>query len=274
MTLISLLLVLLVERVTTKSKYWQARFYTDKYLQSIQSQGWFNSSSKSWALALIIFVPVIIVYLVVQKFAGGLLEFIISTAILMICVGCPAIRATYKCFLQAANRGDLQACSMYEDQINGDNKETVSFGLSLVWQNYRHYTAVILWFAACGAAGVVLYVLIRELDSRLSNDNDPVGNQVKRLFNIVDWVPVRITALGFLLVGHFSRAFPTWLGYLPDPAVQAKTLLLDVSKKAEEIEPDENDCTEEPCTLVRLAKRNVMFLLVIIALLTLTGWIN
>ena len=274
MTLISLLLVLLVERVTTKSKYWQARFYTDKYLQSIQSQGWFNSSSKSWALALIIFVPVIIVYLVVQKFAGGLLEFIISTAILMICVGCPAIRATYKCFLQAANRGDLQACSMYEDQINGDNKETVSFGLSLVWQNYRHYTVVILWFAACGAAGVVLYVLIRELDSRLSNDNDPVGNQVKRLLNIVDWVPVRITALGFLLVGHFSRAFPTWLGYLPDPAVQAKTLLLDVSKKAEEIEPDENDCTEEPCTLVRLAKRNVMFLLVIIALLTLTGWIN
>jgi AmpE protein len=274
MTLISLLLVLLVERVTTKSKYWQARFYTDKYLQSIQSQGWFNSSSKSWALALIIFVPVIIVYLVVQKFAGGLLEFIISTAILMICVGCPAIRATYKCFLQAANRGDLQACSMYEDQINGDDKETVSFGLSLVWQNYRHYTAVILWFAACGAAGVILYVLIRELDSRLSNDNDPVGNQVKRLLNIVDWVPVRITALGFLLVGHFSRAFPTWLGYLPDPAVQAKTLLLDVSKKAEEIEPDENDCTEEPCTLVRLAKRNVMFLLVIIALLTLTGWIG
>jgi len=274
MTLISLLLVLLVERVTTKSKYWQAKFYTDKYLQSIQSQGWFNSSSKSWVLALIIFVPVIIVYLVVQKFAGGLLELIISTTILMICVGCPAIRATYKCFLQAANRGDLQACSMYEDQINGDNKETVSFGLSLVWQNYRHYTAVILWFAACGAAGVILYVLIRELDSRLSNDNDPVGNQVKRLLNIVDWIPVRITALGFLLVGHFSRAFPTWLGYLPDPAVQAKTLLLDVSKKAEEIEPDESDCTEEPCTLVRLAKRNVMFLLVIIALLTLTGWIS
>jgi AmpE protein len=274
MTLISLLLVLLVERVTTKSQYWQAGFYTDKYLQSIQSRDWFNSSSKSWILALIIFVPVIIVYLVVQEFAGGLLELVISTAILMVCVGCPSIRATYKCFLQAANRGDLQACSMYEDQISGDDKGTISFGLSLVWQNYRHYTAVILWFAACGAAGAILYVLVRELDSRLSDNNEQIGNQVKRLLNIVDWIPVRITALGFLLVGHFSRAFPTWLGYLPDPAVQAKTLLLDVSKKAEDIEPDDNDCTEEPCTLVRLAKRNVMFLLVIIALLTLSGWIN
>jgi AmpE protein len=274
MTLISLLLVLLVERVTTKSQFWQVGFYTDKYLQSIESRGWFNSSSKSWILALVIFVPVIIVYLVVQEFAGGLLELVISTAILMVCVGCPAIRATYKCFLQAANRGDLQACSMYEDQISGDDKGSTSFGLNLVWQNYRHYTAVILWFAVFGAAGAILYVLVREMNSKLSSDNEQVANQVKRLLSIVDWVPVRITALGFLLVGHFSRAFPTWLGYLPDPAVQAKTLLLDVSKKAEEIEPDENDCTEEPCTLVRLAKRNVMFLLVVIALLTLSGWID
>lgn len=274
MTLISLLLVLLVERVTTKSQFWQVGFYTNKYFQSVESRGWFDSSSKSWMLALVIFVPVIVVYFVVQEFSGGLLELVISTAILMICVGCPAIRATYKCFLQAANRGDLQACSMYEDQINGDKNDNISFGLNLVWQNYRHYTAVILWFAACGAAGAILYVLVRELDSKLSDKNEQVTNQVKRLLNLVDWIPVRITALGFLLVGHFSRAFPTWLGYLPDPAVQAKTLLLDVSKKAEEIEPDENDCTEEPCTLVRLAKRNVMFLLVIIALLTLTGWID
>jgi AmpE protein len=274
MTLISLLLVLLVERVTTKSQYWQAGFYADKYLHSIESRGWFNSSSKSWILALVILVPVIVVYLVVQRFAGGLLELVISTAILMVCVGCPTIRATYKCFLQAANKGDLKACNMYEDEISGDDKDNFSFGLNLVWQNYRYYTAVILWFAACGAAGAIMYILVREMGLRLSDGNQQVANQVKRLLNIVDWVPVRMTALGFLLVGHFSRAFPTWLGYLPDPAVEAKTLLLHVSKKAEEIEPDENDYTEEPCTLVRLAKRNVMFLLVIIALLTLSGWID
>jgi AmpE protein len=117
MTLISLLLVLLVERATTKSQYWQAEFYADKYLENIESRGWFNSSSKSWVLTLVIFVPVVIIYLVVQKFAGGLVELIISTAILMVCVGCPAIRATYKCFLQAANKGDSQACDMYEELV-------------------------------------------------------------------------------------------------------------------------------------------------------------
>ncbi len=198
MTLISLLLVLLVERITTKSQYWQAGFYADKYLENIESRGWFNSSSKSWVLTLVIFVPVMIIYLIVQKFAGGLVELVISTAILMVCVGCPAIRATYKCFLQAANKGDSQACDMYEDQISGDDKDTVSFGLNLVWQNYRHYTAVILWFAACGAAGAIFYILVREMGSKFSNDNIQVANQVKRLLNIVDWIPVRITALGFV----------------------------------------------------------------------------
>jgi AmpE protein len=40
MTLISLLLVLLVERITTKSQYWQAGFYEDNYLEKIEYKCW------------------------------------------------------------------------------------------------------------------------------------------------------------------------------------------------------------------------------------------
>ena len=130
MTLISLLLVLLIERVTNKTPNWQASYYVDKYIHSIESRGWLASSSAAWLLIALIFVPVLIVYLIVQEFAGGLIELVLSTAILMVCVGCPAIRATYKCYLQAANRGDWQACSMYEDQISGEDKSQTSFGLS------------------------------------------------------------------------------------------------------------------------------------------------
>ncbi|MEP0356714.1 MAG: beta-lactamase regulator AmpE [Paraglaciecola sp.] len=274
MTLISLLLVLLIERVTTQSKYWQAEFYSNKYLEVIKSKDWLNSSSKSWVLATIICLPVLCTYLLVQQFTGGLIELVLSTAILMVCVGCPVIRATYKCFLQAASRGDMQACSMYEQQIKNNTTDDLSIGQTLIWQNYRHYAAVILWFVALGAAGAVLYILIRELASKLEVDNQQAAAQANRLLNILDWIPVRITALGFLVVGHFSRALPTWLSYLPDPSISAKTLLLNVSKKAEEIEADQKDCTEEPCTLVKLAKRNVMFLLVVIAILSISGWIN
>ncbi|MGS2720780.1 beta-lactamase regulator AmpE [Paraglaciecola aestuariivivens] len=274
MTLISLLLVLFLERVSTQNQYWQASFYVDKYISGIESRGWFNAKSSSWLVIVLTLVPVFLVYLLVQKFSGGLIELLLSTAILMVCIGCPAIRETYKCFLQAANRGDLTACGLYEQQITESDQDNYSFGLNLVWQNYRHYTAVILWFAVFGAAGAVLYVLVRELASKLPDDNAQANAQINSVLHILDWVPVRITALGFLLVGHFSRAFSSWLNYFPDPSVSAKTLLLAVSKQAEEVEPDQQDCTEEPCTLVRLAKRNVLLLLVVIAILTLSGWIN
>ncbi|MFT4994330.1 MAG: AmpE protein [Paraglaciecola sp.] len=274
MTLISLLLVLLVERVTTKSSYWQADLYVKKYLEGAEKLNKSADASASWNLLLLIIVPSLILYLALHKLSGGLLELILSTGILMICVGCPAVRKTYKGFLQAANRGDLQACSLYAEQISEPDQGMECFGQNLVWQNYRHYAAIILWFTALGAAGAMLYVLARSVQERYADRGKKAAETANNIMHILDWLPVRITALGFLLVGHFSRAFPVWLGYFSDTAVSAKTLLIKVSKQAEEIEPDEDDCTEEPCTLVRLAKRNIMFLMVVIAILSLSGWIN
>lgn len=274
MTLISLLLVLLVDRVTTKTRYWQSEFYIDKYLNLIEKRDLMEKTSASWILLILLFLPALLLFVVLGELGGGLFALIINTAILMICVGCPAVRENYKKFLQAANRGDMQASSMYADQLNEADQDDVEYGQNLVWQNYRHYAAVILWFTALGAAGAVLYVLARAMQNRYMKAENGSGERMNHVMSLLDWLPVRITALGFLLVGHFSRAFPTWLGHLPDPAVPAKTLLISVAVQAEEVEPDENDCTEEPCTLVRLAKRNIMFLMTIIAILTLAGWLD
>ena len=277
MTLISLLLVLSIERIAIQSQMWQADAYFDKYQNIIQQRGWLSdvtNSANAWFLFGVIFIPSVFLYVLLQQVDSSLLSLVIETAILMVCVGCPTLRATYKCFLQAANRGDMQACSMYADQLGHDDSGPRSFGQNLIWLNYQHYAAVVIWFAAFGAAGSVLYVLARGFSQKLEEMEHPLAGQASTLIAILDWIPVRITALGFLLVGHFSRALPIWIGYLPDPSVSAKQLLADVSKAAEEIEPDEHDCTEEPCTLVRLAKRNIMFILVAISLLTLSGWID
>lgn len=274
MTLISLLLVLLIDRVTTKTRYWQTEFYVDKYLDIVEKRDWMEKSSASWILLILLFLPALILFVILRELDGGLLELIVNTAILMVCVGCPAVRENYKSFLEAANRSDLQACSMYADQISNGDQGIEAYGQNLVWQNYRHYAAVILWFTALGAAGAVLYVLARTMQNRYAAGEDASAERINHVMSLLDWLPVRITALGFLLVGHFSRAFPTWLGHLPDPAVSAKTLLLSVAVQAEEVEPDANDCSEEPCTLVRLAKRNVMFLMTAIAILTLSGWLD
>jgi AmpE protein len=274
MTLISLLFVLAMERVATQNRYWQPELYFSQYQTLITQRGWLSESDNAWLLAGLVTLPALLLFLLLHSIGNNLVSFVISTSVLMVCVGCPTLRATYKSYLQAANRGDLQACSLYADQLGYDDSGKATFGQNLVWLNYRHYAAPVLYFVAFGAAGAVLYVLARSLHSYLHEQQHAAAPQADQLMHVLDWLPVRITALGFLLVGHFSRAFPIWLSHFPDPSMNAKTLLVEVSRAAEEVEPDEHDCTEEPCTLVRLAKRNLMFMLVIISVLTLSGWLS
>ncbi len=87
----------------------------------------------------------------------------------------------------------------------------------------------------------------------------------------VDWLPVRITSFGYMFVGHFSKAMPVWLENCFDFHKPTHQVLIDVAERSEDILVDTNDCTSEPCLLVRLAKRNALLILAIIAVLTLTG---
>lgn len=274
MTLISLLLVLAIERITTKTRYWQSEYYFEHYLGLLKDKKWLSEKSTSWHLFALIIIPPLLLAVAMQSIGSGFIGFVFNTLILMVCLGSPAVRAVYKCYLQAANRGDLEACDLYAQQLAGQQQGIDSFGTSLVWNNYRYYAAVVMWFVIFGSVGLLFYVMARGFDQHLQERQHPLACQATNIMAILDWLPVRLTAAGFMLVGHYSRALPVWLSYLPDTAVSAKTLLNDVSRAAEEVEPDTDDCTEEACTLVRLAKRNMMFLVVVVAMLTLAGLIH
>lgn len=274
MTLISLIVVLFAERIATQSKYWQAGFYNGFYQSQLIKHNWLGEKTSGVNFLLIVSIPPVILFLLLGTIDSMLLRLFIDSAILMICIGCPALRATYKCYLQAANRGDFQACSMYADQLGHRGDSPRSFGQNLVWLNYQHYAAVIIWFALLGPAGSVLYIIALATSDWLKNETDIEVQAANKFMMVLDWLPVRVTALGLLLVGHFSKALPVWLSYVATVDKPAKELLGEVAKAAEEVEPDEHDCTEEPCTLVRLAKRNIMFLVVFISVLSLSGWLR
>ncbi len=77
-----------------------------------------------------------------------------------------------------------------------------------------------------------------------------------------------------MFVGHFSKALPIWLESLFDVHKPTYKILIDVARKSEDFMIDKDDCSAEPCLLVRLAKRNVLLLLSVISILTLLGLVN
>jgi len=298
MMLMSLLLVLSLERLITKTPNWHIERYAAQYRAFLQDKGLIKfqetdeeregkgKKASSTALYFYLLLPALVLGAVEYWMLGAFLTFVEQSLVLFICIGCPVLRSIYKNFLNAADRGDLQACSMYTDQLGHCTSQTESdgsagtegksFGQHLTWLNYQHYAAVMLWFIAFGAPGAVFYCLSRSTTEALCDANHPLKAAAGRLMFALDYIPVRVTAFGMLMMGHFSRALPEWLKHALQFDVPAYDVLTQISSKAEVLTPEEqqlqsDNAAVEPKVLVKLAKRNVIFLLVITAALTLVG---
>jgi adenosylcobinamide-phosphate synthase len=85
--------------------------------------------------------------------------------------------------------------------------------------SYRHVFGTLFWFLILpGPTGAVLYRLTVLLSGRwrgdpatpMGHDLDEFGRPVQRLLFWLDWVPVRLTAITFAIVGDFEDAIYCW----------------------------------------------------------------
>ena len=269
MTLISLLLVLAFDRLTTKSDLWRSETYLLPYIDFMKGRGWLNGAPLQ--TYVVVLLPTLLVWFLYQSLDSLLVALTLNLILLFIAVGCPHVRSKYKGYLQAANRGDIAARDLYAQELNYDPAGRFTFGQHMVWINFRYYYAIAFWFLLIGGTGAVLYLSARLVQSQA--DNDGVRHRAGRMLAILDFIPVRLASLGFLLVGDFSKAISVFFSNLMDIAADAKNMLSDVAKAAEDVDPESDDCTDEPCTMLKLARRNMLLLLAVMAVLTLGGWI-
>ena len=309
MSLISLLIALVAERYLSTS-VWQFKTYFTAYVSLFKSSKLMDVAKKSIVLQLIfIAIPVVICDVLIELVDDGLLYLVFSTVILIVCFGCVKTRQCYKDYLMSAFRGEPTSCELHHSQLQQDTSSApMSFGQLLVWLNYRYFIAIMIFFVVFGPAGALFYRLLVTMnetpevldkectkdDTQINVENDDTETSVeieeepqatnsseemetpilKDILFWVDWLPVRIVAFGYMLVGHFSKAMPVWLENLFDINKQPNQILINVAQKSEDFMVDPDDCTAEPCLLVRLAKRTLLLCLAAIAILILTGILN
>lgn len=291
MSLISLLIALIAERYLSSST-WQFNTFYQRYIQAINQTKVLADYRHSAVLGYaVIFIPVIGCYFLLAQIDNALLHLIASTLILIVCFGCVKTRDAYKSYLVSAFKGELTTCELHHLQLHQDkNIANMGFGQTLVWLNYRYFIAVMLFFVIFGAAGALFYRLLTtmnecannkedetieekgEAQANTANDDACYANQ--QLLFWVDWLPVRLVAFGYMFVGHFSKAMPVWLENLFEFEKAPSKVLIAVAEKSEDFMVDADDCTAEPCLLVKLAKRTLLLFLVVISLLILTGTIT
>lgn len=295
MTLISMLIALIIERLAVRSEAWQFLFYAKKYLSVSQSSGLSKLASESKGQYLWVLLPGIVYALVLWLIGSSLVTLVLNTLVLLVCIGCWHYRQLYKQYLNASERADNEAAFLTMQQLSADVGLTdvdLSYGQRLVWLNFRYYAAVLFWFALLGGAGAITYALLRQMNEpaswdkpvKLVEEGDEIADVVEdapeipavfqQLMFWADWVPARLFGVGLALVGHFSRASTALLAFLGDFSTPADKVVTTVAKAAEPLPDDAYNCAEETACMVQLAKRNVLFFLALVAVLTLSGWLG
>lgn len=83
---------------------------------------------------------------------------------------------------------------------------------------HRHVFGVFFWFAMpLGPAGAIMY-RVAEFLARAWNEpehlkNEPFGRFAAKAFYWIDWIPARLTAVAFAVVGNFEDAIYAWRNF-------------------------------------------------------------
>ncbi len=77
--------------------------------------------------------------------------------------------------------------------------------------SHRNVYGVLFWYAVLpGPSGAVLYKLAGIARQEWAERKDAFGTVARTAFELLDWIPARMTAVGFAIVGNFEDALYGW----------------------------------------------------------------
>jgi adenosylcobinamide-phosphate synthase len=224
MKFLSLLALLFLEQVRPLRQDNSVLFSFDRYARFLESQfdgGDVRHGVIAWVLAV---VPVVVATAVLYRLLHGLNPFaglLWSIVVLYITMGFRQFSHEYGEIQQALRTGDLAAARERLGKWRGESAADFSPGevarVSIeqgLLDSHRHVFGTIAWFLALGPAGAVLYrtaaVLADQWGARAAQRSGEFGRCAGRAFFWLDWVPVRLSAASFGVVGDFEDAIYCW----------------------------------------------------------------
>jgi len=150
-----------------------------------------------------------------------LLAFALAVGTLYLTVGFRQFSHFFTGIHLALREGDLDGARRLLAEWRGRAGDRLSPGdiarLAIeqaILDSHRHVFAPLLWFAVFGPAGALFYRLAHGLDMhwgrRGETEFGQFGQFARQAFHFVDWLPIRVTASSFAVVGDFEGAAHCW----------------------------------------------------------------
>jgi len=242
MTFFSILCALLIEQL--KPLRADNQVYGGIKTLAMRIEGWFNAGEPKngrmgWILMMLVLVaPAAIVYWVLQYYGLVFLAFAWNVAVVYLTLGFRHYSHYFTSIQLALNSGDEATARMLLaewariDTVGMDAQEIARIAVekSLI-TTHRSVFGVFFWFLMpAGPAGAVLY-RVSEYLARSWNEpehmrNEAFGQFAARAFYWIDWIPVRLTAIAFAVVGNFEDAIYAWRNFASRWADESRGIIL------------------------------------------------
>jgi adenosylcobinamide-phosphate synthase len=242
MTFFSILCALLIEQL--KPLRADNQVYSNIKRLAMRIEGWFNAGEPKngrmgWFLMMaVLVVPVALIYWILQYFGLVFLAFAWNVAIVYLTLGFRHYSHYFTSIQLALNSGDeataraLLAEWARIDTVGMDATEIARIAVekSLI-TTHRSVFGVFFWFLMpAGPACAVLY-RVSEYLARAWNEpehmrNEAFGQFAAKAFYWIDWIPVRLTAIAFAVVGNFEDAIYAWRNFANRWADESRGIIL------------------------------------------------
>ncbi|WP_420235243.1 regulatory signaling modulator protein AmpE [Pseudomonas sp. ABY48] len=203
------------------------------------SPRWVN---RPWlVLTILVLLPVALLALllwVLEPVAYGLLALPVHLLVVIYSLGRGDLLAGLGPFRDAWRREDLQAAAHVAKRdldIEADDGEQLLERVQghLLWQAYQSFFAVIFWYFVLGPVAALSYRLLALAAEH--SQNPGVAERAAQMRHAFDWVPVRLLAASFALVGNFVAVSRVMLHELLNWNISAAALIDKVGLVAGEI---------------------------------------
>lgn len=224
MTFISLFAALLLEQFrplrTGNQLYGAFARYVNWVARNLNA-GRYRDGVIAWLLAVLPAALVTLIVYALSRYVGALFTLLWNIVVLYVALGFRQFSHFYNDVMLALRSGDLararEALAAWRgesaSELNANEVARVAIELGLV-RSHRHVFGVMAWFVVLGPVGAIGYRLAALLNDRWSSARDAETNAFDRFavraFEIIDWVPVRLTAFSFAFAGNFMDAVECW----------------------------------------------------------------
>ncbi|MDN4053202.1 CobD/CbiB family protein [Massilia sp. YIM B02763] len=229
MTFFSILCALLIEQL--KPLRADNQIYGEIKRMAMRIEAWFNAGQVShgrmgWFLMMGgLMLPTGIIYWTLLHYGWVFAAFAWNVLIVYLTLGFRHYSHYFTSIQFALNAGDeatartLLAEWARVDTVGMDAGEIARIAVekSLI-TTHRNVFGVFFWFLMpLGPAGAVMY-RVSEYLARAWNEPDHMRNEAfgefaARAFYWIDWLPVRLTAIAFAVVGNFEDAIYAWRNF-------------------------------------------------------------